>query len=70
MERDEILRSLGFSDKFLLALQEFDKAVPNIYYEAPFHDVQENITSLGDQRQLIIKHPNDNYNQNFIVKQA
>jgi hypothetical protein len=70
MERDEMLKTLGFSDRFLQALEEFEKAVPNIYYEAPFHDVKENLTSIGDNGHLIIEHPNDKYNQNIIVRQA
>jgi hypothetical protein len=36
MDRSEMLKSVGFSDKFLQALQEFEKAVPNVYYEVPF----------------------------------
>ncbi len=70
MERNEILKSLGFSDKYLQALQEFEKVVPNIYYEAPYNDNQHNFITFDTNGQLIIDHPNDKYNQNIIVKQA
>ena len=70
MERDEILKSLGFSDQFLQALQEFEKAVLNVYYDAPFHDGRNNYSSVGDSDPLIIRHTIDGYNQNIIIKQA
>lgn len=70
MERNDILKSLGFTNRFLQALEEFEKTVPNVYYDVPFYDVQDNIVSLDHTSQLIIKQPNDGYNQNIIVKQA
>lgn len=70
MERNEILKSAGFSDKFLKALEEFEKAVPNVYYEVPFNDNQHDFNLVDTTGQLIIDHPNDNYNNNIIVRQA
>ena len=70
MERDEILKSAGFSDAFLKALHEFEKAVPDIYYELPFDESEQvvNITDISGQ--LIVNCPNDGYNHNLIVRQA
>lgn len=70
MERNEILKTIGFSDDFLKALSEFEKSVPNVYYEVPFNEKEQtfNITDTSDQ--LIINQPNDNYNQNVIISQA
>jgi hypothetical protein len=70
MERDETLKSLGFSDRFLQALQEFEKIVPNVYYDTPYHDNRDNYSSVGGNDPLIIEHPNDGYNQNIIIRQA
>jgi hypothetical protein len=70
MERDEVLKSLGFSDRFLQALQEFEKVVPNVYYDIPFYDSRDNYSSIGDNDPLIIERPNDGYNQNIIIRQA
>lgn len=70
MERNEILKSVGFSDKFLNALNEFEKSVPNVFYEVPF-DENEQIFNVADTSgQLLINRPNDNYNSNVIVQQA
>jgi hypothetical protein len=69
MERNEILKSVGFSDKFLQALQEFEKAVPNVYYDIPF---KENVTELNiidTSGQITIDQSSDNYNQNIIIRQ-
>lgn len=70
MERGEILKSAGFSDAFLKALNEFEKAVPDIYYELPFDESEQvvNITDISGQ--LIVNCPNDGYNHNLIVQQA
>jgi len=70
MERDEILKSVGFSDAFLKALAEFEKSVPNVYYEVPF-DESEHVFHVTDSSgQLFINRPNDNYNHNIIVRQS
>ena len=68
MERGEILKSAGFSDAFLKALNEFEKAVPDIYYELPFDESEQvvNITDISGQ--LIVNCPNDGYNHNLIVR--
>ena len=69
MERNEILKSVGFSEKFLQALQEFEKAVPNVYYDIPF---KENVTELNiidTYGPLTIDHSSDNYNPNIISRQ-
>jgi len=70
MERYELLKSIGFSDKFLNALNEFEKAVPNVYYELPFNDNEHGGNFFDTNSNLIIDHPNDNYNQNIIVRQG
>ena len=70
MERDEILKSVGFSDKFLNALNEFDKAVPNVYYEVPFIEYKNIYTVIDTSGQLIINRLNDNYNSNVIVRKS
>jgi hypothetical protein len=70
MERNEILKSVGFSDKFLNALNEFDKAVPNVHYEIPFIENENIYTVVDTSGQLIINCPNDNYNSNIIVRKS
>lgn len=69
MERIEILKSVGFSERFLKALQEFEKAVPNIYYEVPFKDNIAELNILDTSGQITIDQISDNYNQNIIVRQ-
>jgi hypothetical protein len=70
MERNEILKSVGFSDKFLNALNEFEKSVPNVYYEVPFDETEQTFNVVDTSGQLLINRPNDNYNSNIIVQQA
>ena len=70
MERDEILKSAGFSDAFLKALNEFEKAVPNIYYEPSFDESEQVFNVTDTSGQLIVNCPNDDYNHNLIVRQA
>jgi len=70
MERNEILKSVGFSDKFLNALNEFDKAVPNVHYEVPFTENSNVYNVVDTSGQLIINRPNDNYNSNIIVRKS
>ncbi|MFT4154284.1 hypothetical protein [Parafilimonas sp.] len=69
MERNEILKSVGFSEKFLQALQEFEKAVPNVYYEVPFEENVTDLNMLDTSGQMTINQASDNYNHNIIVKQ-
>jgi hypothetical protein len=69
MERNEILKSVGFSDKFLQALHEFEKAVPNVYYEVPFKDNVTELNMIDTSGQVTIDQSSDNYNQNIIVRQ-
>lgn len=70
MERNEILKSVGFSDKFLHALDEFEKSVPNVFYEVPFDESEQVFNVVDTSGQLLINRPNDNYNSNIIVQQA
>jgi hypothetical protein len=70
MERNEILKSVGFSENFLNALNEFDKAVPNVHYEVPFVENEHNYTVVDTSGQLIINRPNDNYNSNIIIRKS
>lgn len=70
MERNEILKSIGFSDAFLKALAEFEKSVPNIYYEVPFDENEHTFNITDSSGQLIINHLNDSYNHNIIVRQS
>lgn len=69
MERNEILKSVGFSNDFLHALQEFEKAVPNVYYEMPFNDNIAELHILDTSGQITISQVSDNYSQNIVVKQ-
>jgi hypothetical protein len=69
MERNEILKSVGFSDKFLQALQEFEKAVPNVYYDIPFKESVTELNIIDTSGQVTINQSSDNYNQNIIIRQ-
>lgn len=69
MEANDILKSVGFSDKFLQALKEFEKAVPNVYYEVPFKDNFEDLNMLDTSGQITIEQASDNYNHNIMVRQ-
>lgn len=69
MERNEALKSVGFSDKFLQALKEFENVVPNVYYEAPFDDNIAEFNMIDTTGQITINQTSDNYNQNIIVRQ-
>jgi hypothetical protein len=69
MERNEILKSVGFSEKFIQALQEFEKVVPNIYYEVPFENNITDLNIIDTSGQVIIDQTSDNYNQNIIIRQ-
>ena len=70
MERNEILKSVGFSDKFLSALNEYEKSVPNVYFEVPFDEKEQTFNVVDTSGQLLINRPNDNYNSNIIVQQV
>jgi hypothetical protein len=70
MERNEILKTIGFSDDFLKALSEFERSVPNIYYEVPFNEEEQTFDIIDTSEQLIITHSNYNYNHNLIVTHA
>jgi hypothetical protein len=70
MERDEILKSAGFSDAFLKALNEFEKAVPNIYYDLPFDESEQLVNVTDTSGQLIVNCLNNGYNHNLIVRQT
>lgn len=69
MERNEILKSVGFSDKFLQALEEYEQAVPNIYYEVPFEEdnVESNMLDTSDQ--IIIDQISDSYSHDIVIQQ-
>ncbi len=69
MKRNEILKSVGFSDEFLKALKEFEKAVPNVYYEVPFKDSVAELNMVDTSGQITIDQTSDNYNQNIIIRQ-
>jgi hypothetical protein len=69
MERNEILKSVGFSEKFLQALQEFEKAVPNVYYDVPFKDNVAELNMVDTSGQITIDQSSDNYNHNIMVRQ-
>ena len=69
MERNEILKSVGFSDKFLQALQEFEKAVPNVYYDIPFKENVNELNIIDTSGQITVDQSSDNYNQNIIIRQ-
>jgi hypothetical protein len=69
MDRDEILKSVGFSDKFLSSLQEYEKAVPNVYYEVSFNDNVAELNMIDTTGQIIIEQSMENYNHNIIVRQ-
>ena len=53
MERNEVLKSIGFSDVFLSALSEFEKAVPNVNYELPFNEEIQSIVVEDSSNNLI-----------------
>jgi hypothetical protein len=67
--RNEILKSIGFSDDFLKALAEFEKSVPNVYYDIPFDEKEYSFTNTDSTDQLIISHSNDDYSHNIVVTQ-
>lgn len=70
MERNEILKQIGFTDAFIEALQEFEKKVPVINYEVPFDTNDLHVNLNDDTDQLLITSSNDNYNHNLIVRQG
>ncbi len=70
MERNEILKSVGFSDNFLNALNEFEKSVPNVFYDVPFDEKEQIFNVVDTSGPLLINRPNDNYNSNIIIQQA
>jgi hypothetical protein len=69
MDRSEMLKSVGFSDKFLQALQEFEKAVPNVYYEVPFVENSAELKLIDTSGTVTIDQTSDNYSQNITVRQ-
>lgn len=69
MERNEILKSVGFSEQFLQALQEFEKAVPNVYYDAPFKDKVAELNMVDTSGQITIDQSCDSYNHNILIQQ-
>lgn len=70
MERNEILKSVGFSDNFLNALNEFDKSVPNVFYQVPFEDGEQAFNIVDTSGRIQINRPNDNYYSNIIIQQS
>lgn len=69
MERNQILKEAGFSDKFIEALKEFEKAVPNVYYDVPFKEEVTELNIIDTSGQITINQSSDNYNQNIIIRQ-
>lgn len=69
MERTEVLKSVGFSDKFLQALHEFEKAVPNVFFENPVFDNITEYNEIDISGHIIIDQISGDYNQNVIVQQ-
>lgn len=70
MERNKILKAAGFSDQFLAALNEFEKSVPNVYYEPPFNETDQLYNTADTTGQFVIKSTNNNYNSNFIILES
>ena len=70
MERDDILKSIGFTDKFLSELHAFEKSVPELLLEVPF-DVTEPFVKFDEiSDQITVTVVNDNYNQDMIIRQG
>jgi|GEM_PF-4783821 len=70
MERNEILKSAGFTEDFIRALQEFEKSVPEISFDTPFDVNNQEIRWNDMSEQLVITSTNDNYNYNLVVRQG
>lgn len=68
MKRDEILKSVGFSDKFIDSLNEFDKTVPVVQFDSSLDDFQHQIKIADASGEILLKKENDNYCSNLIVK--
>jgi len=62
MERNEILKTIGFSDSFLTALKEFDNSVPNVFYDVPFIEKEQVINVVDTSGEFIINRTNDSHN--------
>jgi len=67
MERNEILKSIGFSDNFLTALNDYDNKVSNDYFEIPVFETETEFNLFDSAGELIIDLPNDNYNNDLII---
>ena len=70
MERNEILKSIGFSDSFLKALNEFDNSFSDVYYNMPFDENKHDYKVEDTSDRLIVNRVNDiaiAYDQNYII---
>lgn len=64
-----LLKEVGFSKQFLEKLVEFDKAIPNIYFNLPFEQEEDSFNDIDGSEGFIINSVNDNYHTNIIVIQ-
>lgn len=68
MERNEILKSVGFSDKFIDSLNEFEKSVPTNHLDITFEDFKPQIIIADSSGEILVSKTNDNYSSSLIVK--
>jgi len=68
MEKNEILKEMGFSDSYLKELNEFDKATPIIEIKNYYEDDLRYFNSFQDVGGFTIVTNNDNYSKNLIVR--
>ncbi|HRI21780.1 MAG TPA: hypothetical protein PLA68_12540 [Panacibacter sp.] len=66
-ERNVLLKEIGFSDKFLEALSEYEKAIPKTYNENIPDGSIESISTIDSKDLIIIEPPKPNYSAVIII---
>jgi hypothetical protein len=68
MDRDEILKSVGFSADFIKALDDFEKSVPEVHFEPAFDDTDQVFDLVDTTGELVIKNTNEDFSERLIVR--
>lgn len=66
MNRNEVLKSIGFSDSFLETLDKFEEKYPISDYGQGFNG-RISFESIDSSGEIIVKDVNDNYFQNTVI---
>jgi hypothetical protein len=68
MDREEILKSVGFSTDFIKALKDFEKSVPEVHFEPAFDELDQFFDLVDTTGDLVIRNTNEDFSERLIVR--